>query len=224
MLTISVIGSKWAPFTLGAAVSLVVLLASDRWRYGSWSDIGYTTVDTSYPPLEGTFNLFFSSGKSVFLFAPIVAVAVVGLCVHSRSIDRLLITVIAVIAVNTVTVARLTVWSGDDTWGPRYMQVVLPLLVALAAPVVDRVPWRHAVRIAGVLGLAVPALLGVLIASDVYFIDVAQQSGRPDLGAPLIHFDWSYNQMFGHAQLLPAAMGELYASDRPPYSSSPSTF
>lgn len=213
-------------FAAGSAVGGLLLVASNWWRYGRPFDIGYGSVDTSYPVLRGVVNLFFSPGKSIFLYAPVVAVAVVGAVVGWRRLRPEHWLLIAIVAVNTYTVSRLAVWSGDHAWGPRYLQIVLPCMVALAATVVDRPPWRRAVRATGVIGFVVAGLLGVLVNFDVFFIQaesalgagpVASEQNQPAYDVA-IHHDIAWNPILAHIELLPRAIrdvaGEL-RSDEP---------
>ena len=60
-------------YTAGAVGPLLVMLAVNSWRYGSVTNFGYAlgdATDQSYPILRGVVNQWFSSGKSVFLYAP----------------------------------------------------------------------------------------------------------------------------------------------------------
>ena len=56
------------------------MLVVNWWRYGSVTNFGYalgTATNQSYPIVRGVVNQWFSSGKSLFLFAPIAARRVV---------------------------------------------------------------------------------------------------------------------------------------------------
>ena len=67
---------------LGAVGPLLLLLLVNVWRYGSATNFGYelgTATNQSYPIVRGVVNQWFSSGKSLFLFAPVAVVVVLGL-------------------------------------------------------------------------------------------------------------------------------------------------
>jgi hypothetical protein len=205
-----------AAFGGGAAAGLALLLATNVWRYGDAFDIGYEQVDADYPLARGLLNVYFSFGKSYFLFAPVAAVGLLAACVARRRFlaERLLL--LAIIGLNSVTIARLPVWSGDHAWGPRYMQVVLPVTVALAAPLVDRIRWRRAVVVSGVAGLLLPASLGVLIPFDVFLIDAQDELGTERVVSedqPLyiveVRHDPTWNQILGNLELLPGAVRDV---------------
>ena len=65
--------------------------------------------------------------------------------------------------VNTLFFARVQFWSGDWAWGPRYMQIVVPCLAAMAAPLMDSRAWRRALIVVSVLGFFFAALPAVLM-------------------------------------------------------------
>ncbi len=54
-------------------------LASNWWRFGSPLDLGPTSVPFTYPWNQGLWNLYFSPGKSLFLYTPVVLIATIGL-------------------------------------------------------------------------------------------------------------------------------------------------
>ena len=65
------------------------MLLVNQWRYGSVTNFGYalgTATDQSYPIVRGVVGQWFSSGKSVFLFAPIAFVVVFGLVRSVRKV------------------------------------------------------------------------------------------------------------------------------------------
>ena len=127
-------------FTAGAVGPLVLLLVVNWWRYGSPTNFGYalgTATDQSYPIVRGVMGQWFSSGKSMFLFAPIAIIVVLGLGRSVRKVPMEMILLGSLVVVNTLFFARVQFWSGDWAWGPRYMQIVVPCLAAMAAPLMD---------------------------------------------------------------------------------------
>jgi hypothetical protein len=194
-------------------------------------------VNTGYPLVRGFVNLFVSPGKGLFWYAPVVIVAVMGALTHWRRLDWRHALLVAIVLANAVTVARLPVWSGDQAWGPRYMQVVLPMLVALAAMVVERIRWRRAIVTLGVVGFALPAMLGVLLCFNVFLIKASGELGRAPVasehGVPnyivQIRHDPAWSPLLGNAKLLPRAIGDVFGAGdghrrRGGYSTDPYTF
>jgi MFS family permease len=105
-------------------------------------------------PVVAAAGLLVSPSRGVFIFSPIVAVAIAGLFEtdpeHAWT-DRALA---AVVAVQIAAYASYSVWWGGHTFGPRYMLDVLPLLLPLAASGVRWLARRPIARVAAAACLA----------------------------------------------------------------------
>jgi hypothetical protein len=101
--------------------------------------------------------------------------------------------------VNTLFFARVQFWSGDWAWGPRYMQIVLPCLAAMAAPLmVDRV-WRRALAALTVLGFVFAALPAVLVRYTIEFY-AAYRAMPPNSVQGPTNWDHSYYALIWHTR------------------------
>jgi len=187
-------------FTAGAAGPLLAMLVVNWWRYGSASNFGYalgTATNQSYPIVRGVVNQWFSSGKSLFLYAPIAVVVVVG---FARSVKRApmeIALLASLVVLNTLFFARVQFWSGDWAWGPRYMQIVLPCLAAMAAPLTDVRGWRRALLVLSVLGLVFAALPAVLVRFTLIFWAAIRVMPPPNVLGPPV-WDHSYYALVWH--------------------------
>ena len=164
-------------YGLGAVPTLTALGAFNWWRYGSALDVGYEQVPLDHPLGTGLSGLLLSPGKSIFLYAPVVLVALVAVPVAIRRRPAEVVLLLAVAVANVVFFARFPYWHGDHAWGPRYLQIVLPLMVALAAPVLRRGWWRRAAGAAGVAGFVIAGLPGVVIYFNSYLDEVVAEVG-----------------------------------------------
>ncbi len=121
---------------------------------------------------------------------------------------------IGIVGANSLLFARFIAWHGDQAWGPRYMQIVLPCAVAIAAPLLAGPGrrWFASVVAAGVIGFAGPGLLGVLIYPNAYF-----QQGNAELTSRLdpdgqrhyinqFHFNPYWSPLLGHARRVPSTL------------------
>lgn len=221
----------WRPAALtgvvfGVGVSLMVslLLITNYWRFGSATDLGYENVPYTYPVLRGFVNHFFSSGKSIFLYAPIVAVALAGSWRSARTKPGETGLILAIVVTNTLFYSQVPYWAGDSAWGPRYVQIVLPLLVVLAAPVVDMPGWRTAVKVAGVAGLLAAGLLGASVSFGVgvtYAYDNVPdatgwvESDQSPRYVEAMQHQLAWQPQLTHAQLLPEALRRSLGATRP---------
>ena len=187
-------------YTAGAVGPLLLLLVINKWRYGSISNFGYalgTATSQSYPMTRGAFNQWFSSGKSVFLFAPIAIVVVCGLFRSFKKMPMEMALLAALVVVNTLFFARVQFWSGDWAWGPRYLQIVIPCLAAMAAPLMDSRGWRRALIAVSVLGLLFSALPAVLVRYTIIFFAAYKVMPPPTNQGPPV-WDHSYYALIWH--------------------------
>ncbi|MDQ3945356.1 MAG: hypothetical protein M3357_09450, partial [Actinomycetota bacterium] len=197
-----------AAYGAGAVPALVVFGAVNWWRYGSVLDFGYEKVPLDFPLGSGLEGLFLSPGKSLFLYAPVVLVAVLALpwAVRRRPAEVLLL--LAASVANVIFFARFQYWHGDHAWGPRYLQIVLPLTVALCAPVLSRRRWRRAVGVAGVVGIVIAGLPGAVLYYNAYLARVFDKVGD----APL-HGEASYAYHVHHIPSWSPIVGHLARVD-----------
>src|SRR5207244_13145192 len=103
-------------YTAGALVPLLLLLAVNWWRYKRATNFGYalgSATEQSYPITRGVVNQWFSLGKSVFFYAPVAIVAVLGLVRSWKRMPMEIVLLGSIVAVNTVFFARVQFWSGD---------------------------------------------------------------------------------------------------------------
>src|SRR5207249_9123608 len=185
----------------GALVPLLLLLAVNWWRYKRATNFGYalgSATEQSYPITRGVVNQWFSLGKSVFFYAPVAIVAVLGLVRSWKRMPMEIVLLGSIVAVNTVFFARVQFWSGDWAWGPRYMQIVLPCLAAMSAPLmVDRV-WRRALAVLTALGFLFAAAPAVLVRYTIEFFAAQRAMPPPNVIQGPTDWDHSYYALIWH--------------------------
>jgi hypothetical protein len=152
-----------------------LLLGAAAWlwynhvRYGDVLNQGYTNTNDgelgfSVPLASGVYGLLFSSGKSVFQYAPVLLASVwaVPYFWRERRRDLWLIAIPSLFTLGVI--AKWWAWSGDWGWGPRLLLPVVPLSCVLivrwlAAPSRTSVFWLGSLAAFGlyvqVLGLSV---------------------------------------------------------------------
>lgn len=172
-------GPRLARFTALAVAGALPFVALIAWynqaRWGSPFVSGYQTSGVAENPLVGTWGLFLSPGKSIFLFSPplvVSALALPGFARRHRSVFWLGVAVLVpVVLVN----ASFQHWSGDYAWGPRYLVFAVPVLLLPALDLIERVRVRCRPReqamAAAVLGLVAIGGVGVQVVGNAFYWD-----------------------------------------------------
>jgi hypothetical protein len=226
---------RHAPITVALALRLTVPLGAGiacvllhRWHVGA-------AAEPMGDLVQGLDGLVLSTGKSIFLYAPIcfVAVPAVAWMWRARRAEAQLI--IAVAAAVLLAAAQLDDWHGDPTWGPRRALPLVPLAVeAVALAWAARRTQPHPsgpsrrrasvwLAVAAAAGLGVQ-VVGVAIAPSTYYdvvTEVRLASGSPSWFGEQpseCHFMPQFSPIVGHAWLL----SHLVRNDRrfdvdPPY-------
>jgi hypothetical protein len=181
---------------LGALPGLVMMLAYNQVRTGSFTNVGYalpitgaTTRSFSENVFFGLYGLFLSPGKSLFLYSPPLLASLLALPRAWKTRERgwlwaTLLTAGPVVYYN----GTYLFWSGDWCWGPRYILFLVPmLLLPLAFLLDDLLAARRRLALAA-LGVLVAAgvfvqVLGGLFYWD-HFIRISQDARNGWLGNP----------------------------------------
>jgi hypothetical protein len=121
-------------------------------------------------PLVGLAGLFLSPAKSVLLYSPTYAFALLGVR-RLMQRDRQRFTVIGgCLMIHIALIASLKFWAGEWAWGPRYLIASLPL-ACIGLPFAARTgtPRRLLLTACG-LGLVVQ-LLGISVDHQRYYFE-----------------------------------------------------
>ena len=151
---------------IGAAVAWT--LAYDNIRFGNPLRFGYNgpydRLGFSTPLLHGIAVLLWSPGKSLFLYSPILIVALPGLWFLARTHRPVALAVVLLCVVRVCFVARWWTPEGGEAWGPRFL---LPLCALLAIPLgaaIERLRGSGgAARVAALLGVSGLAIASVVV-------------------------------------------------------------
>lgn len=184
------------------------------WRFGSPTDLGYQKVFQNYPLVEGVVNQLFSVGKGLVWFAPVVVLCVVGAVMAWRRSAPVVVLLAACFGVNLAFYARVPFWAGDNSWGPRYTLIGLAVVVPLAAGCCTRRWGRGAVAVLGVVGLALPMLMGSLVSFNTLYVEANRELGS-GAETPAIRFDPAWQQILRNAGLVPDAVADVLGDDPP---------
>jgi len=132
------------------------------------------TYPWSTPFHEGVLGALFKPEKSIFLFDPLLILAIILLVLLWKRLSSELrayaITSLLLLAGHIAFYARYTFWAGDMSWGDRYVSTTVELAVLTAVPMLlhyratlSRWVWRG--------GLAIVAVsLAIQVASLAFWL------------------------------------------------------
>ncbi len=209
---------------------IAVMLAYNHLRTWHWLGTG-RQFDHFAGPMDGSWwvglhGLLLSSGKSIFVFSPILVAAMLGVPAFLRARPREARFVLLSASVLLLVYAQYVFWHGAWSFGPRFATCLMPLLVLplawLRLPA-ERAPRRWA---AAALGGLLFVSMGVQALGNTYYeghnIHVQNRARRALLGKTkrdscgwchenqyLSHFVPHFSPIATHAWLLAGALRGL---------------
>jgi hypothetical protein len=199
---------SWRPalaFTLPLISGALVVAAYNLARFGDPLQTGYHALETfSNPWLEGLVGLLFSPGKGLFLYSPVLILAVASFPAFLRRHRAEALLAGGIPAAYALLYASWFAWHGGHAWGPRFLVPALPFLVLALVPSLtwaSQSPWRK--LLVGVLALAsgLVQVLGVAVRVDRFFDMVMYDWGLP-VYDPRLFFDPAYSPLLWQVRLL----------------------
>jgi len=200
-------------FGIPLALCALVALWYNNARFGNMLASGYglevSREGFGTPILVGLFGQLFSSGKSIFLYAPVLVLSWSGFSVFKRKFGAEALLFGSIFVVNVLFYSKFISWAGDGSWGPRYLIPFVPLLLVpvgslLSSPTVGRLVWT------GFMLLAVAGFLvqvgGVSIYFGSYLREIGEFPYAREFTDPRFlsdsHFIPNYSPVYGHWKML----------------------
>lgn len=113
-------------------------LALFNWiRFASALNFGYRDEGFTSRLVDGLYGVLLSPGRSVFLYSPILTLAIPGAWLFYKRQKTLTLAVALTIILYILMAASWHSWDGGWTWGSRLLTPILPLLGFLSAPAID---------------------------------------------------------------------------------------
>jgi len=167
---------------LAVAVPLILVAWYNWVRFGSPVETGYGGREVGAVQggdwWAGFSGIVLSPGKGLLVFSPVVILGLLSLWPFARRQPRAALLVGALIALHIAFYARVPQWDAGTSWGPRYLDFVVPLCLL-------PLPWGLA-WLAG-RGRALRLTLGGLASVLAALALVVQLLGV------LVNFDTGYN-------------------------------
>lgn len=211
-------------FLAGPAAAVVILGLYNAARFGHPLATGYDpAVDNFSTPLAvGLYGQLLSSGKSIFLYAPLGLAALWGFSGLKRHHRAEAMTAGAILAVNVIFHAKFASWAGEGSWGPRYLVPFLPFLILPAAELfqTDRPARQRVAALALAAGLLVQAG-GTAIYFGSYMRELGEYPYERTFSDPQFmvrsHFVPNDSPVVGHWRLLLRNGALLWNDERRPH-------
>ncbi len=159
----------------------LALLAIYNWaRFGSPLNFGYPEGNLNVPFLTGLHAMFLSPGRSLFVYSPILLLAIPGIWIFFKRDRRLTVLCLFVVLGYAAVVASWGPLGWGLSWGMRLMTPILPVLGFLMAGTIDYVfrnKWAIIVPVAlGLIGFAIQ--IAALLRDPTHVLIDQVQSGN----------------------------------------------
>ena len=188
------------------AVFGIAYLWRNNYLFGDPFDFGYPSVSDGgknmnsfdTPLLTGLHGFLLSPGKSVFLFAPPIVLAIAGIRKLARLDKGLAVVAAALPIVYLFFYSTFTQWEGGFCVGPRYLVPAIAILCLGLGPILEKVgPWIRRLAIGlFVAGFAVE----VINLATSFFED--QANGN--------YYDVQYNYRMDYSPLITMTRQLIY--------------
>jgi hypothetical protein len=156
-------------FSAGLTPAAIVTAAYDTLRFGAPWRTGYFFATFNHPLVAGLYGLLLSPAAGLFIYVPLLPIALVGLFLAMQRLPLLASTSLVLLAVRIPVYAVWVGWSAYWVWGPRYLVPAMPVLAVGLLEVCRRWSGLHS-RVKAVLAfvLAVSGLVQVVGAAVGY--------------------------------------------------------
>jgi Dolichyl-phosphate-mannose-protein mannosyltransferase len=164
---------QWIAPLPGVAAGVALTLGYNFYRFGSLFETGYEP-GFGRAPWEALAGYVISPSRSIFLFNPVLLLAIPGAWWLAARARRDVLFILGLIFAQVGIYSAWWAWDGGASLGPRFLVPAIPLGMLLVAPVVERPRWRGALVGLAVLGFGVQVLCNLANPNDVFYETVDQ--------------------------------------------------
>ncbi len=142
---------------IGIVFGLSILALFNWLRFGSIFQFGYSNEGFTSNPFFGLFGILLSPGRSVFVYSPILILAIPGVRLMYKKDKALTLISLWTVLSYALLIALWHNWDGGWSWGSRLLTPIVPILGFLTAPVIESA-WG---RKGDIIVIIILALLGL---------------------------------------------------------------
>jgi hypothetical protein len=125
----------WSGFFI--LVGLLGLALFNWIRFASFLNFGYGTATFKLHLLQGLYGIILSPGRSIFVYSPILTLAIPGAWMLYKKNKSLAVVSSFTVLSHFIVVALWQNWDGGWTWGSRLLTPIVPILGFLIAPMIE---------------------------------------------------------------------------------------
>ena len=194
----------WVAFLAPLVVAGLAMAYHNFARYGDPLNSGYLPEE-SFSGIwwQGIAGLLISPGRGLFLYAPVLLIALPAAPIFFRQHRPEAILAGAIIVAHVLLYGKWFMWHGGYAWGPRFLVPTLPFFVILMAPGIERARkpgwWRWSLLVLAIISGLIQ-LLGLSVPFEL-FQNRLLDTDLP-LFAPVTFFAARYSPLIGQLQFL----------------------
>jgi len=210
---------RFAAYGLPIVAAVAVVLVYDWTRYCNPLQTGYLAsgMGFTFPLARGIVGLLVSPAAGLFVFVPVLILTVVGFPEFLREHRGVALLALALIGARLLFYAGWWGWDGGDSWGPRFLVPVLPVLVLPLAFLPKMARPRITLSILAGLSLGIEVLAQLVDYYSFPWLSGALPSGvslppcmtcgaesalAVEAAKSVVDFDWARAPMLEQLRLL----------------------
>jgi hypothetical protein len=122
---------------IGIAAGLLVLAWFNWIRFGSVFNFGYASESFTSNIILGLAGILFSPGRSLFIYSPILILAILGAQLFYKKEKALTLICLWTVLSYIFIIASWHNWDGGWSWGSRLLTPIVPVIGFLTAPAIE---------------------------------------------------------------------------------------